>query len=140
MKPKRVNKTKEELVKEMVGNAKFQTKMKFTKEKFYPAVMDLGTVEEAKMFLASISSVLMDKFLHMMKEKSFKELSLVDALSTKDEKYEQYKAIIDLFDDMTVFDAKDCIEGMKSEIQVFIDDEMKTRPLSSLKTKWIDEL
>ncbi len=41
---------------------------------------------------------------------------------------------------MSVFDAKDAIEGMRGEIDTFIVDEMRERKLESLKVKWLDEL
>lgn len=82
----------------------------------------------------------MEKFLGEMKKLTFKELKIVEGLDEKAEKYKEYKELLALFDDMSVFDAKDYLEGMKNEIDVFITDEMKNRPLSSLKAKWIDEM
>lgn len=138
---KKAIKTKEELLAEMKGNAKFQQKLKFTKEKLYPAVINASlNIDDAKMFLSSINNVLMEKFLGEMKKLTFKELKIVEGLDEKAEKYKEYKELLALFDDMSVFDAKDYLEGMKNEIDVFITDEMKNRPLSSLKAKWIDEM
>jgi len=140
IKQPRVMKTKEELIKEMRSSAKFQEKMKFTKEQFFPALIKASkNIEDAKMFLSSISSVLMEKFLQSMREKKMSELELVKGLDEKGENYAEIKAMLELFDDMTVFDAKDTIEGMKGEIQLFIDKEMEGRTLDTLQTKWLDE-
>jgi len=115
--------------------------MDFTKNKFFPALVNASSsIDDAKTFLSSINNVLMEKFLGLMREKNFKDLGLVKALDPKDKNYKNYAELITLFDDMNVFDAKDCIEGMRSELDLFISDEMKTRPLSSLKPKWIDEI
>lgn len=141
MKQKRVVKSKEELLKEIQGNVKFQEKLKFTKEKLYPAVAEASdNIDDAKMFLSSINNVLMERFLERMKKLTFKDLQIVEGLDPKGEKFGKYEKLLRLFDDMSVFDAKDYIEGMRNEIDVFITDEMRTRPLSSLKAKWIDEL
>lgn len=140
-KPKRVVKSKEELLLEMKNNSKFQEKLKFTKEKLYPAVVEASSsIDDAKMFLSSINNILMERFLDRMKELTFKDLKIVEGLDPNGEKFGKYEKLLKLFDDVSVFDAKDYIEGMRNEIDVFITDEMRERPMSSLKTKWIDEL
>ncbi len=138
---RRVMKTKEELMAELKGNTKFIEKMKFTKEQFFPALVKSShNVDDAKMFLSSISTILMEKFLGYMKEKKFSDLKLVEVLDPKDVKFEEYKELLALFDDMSIFDAKDLIEGMKNEIDLFITEEMKNRTLDTLPTRWLDEL
>ena len=61
-------------------------------------------------------------------------------LDPKDEKYEELKAMLALFDNKSIFEAKEYIEGMRNEISLFLGEEAKERSLSSLKTKWLDEL
>ncbi len=140
-KQKRVLKSKDELLKEMKGNAHFIAKMHFVREKLYPAVVDLGdSVDETKMFLSSINNVLMEKFLGKMKELTFKDLQIIAGLDAKGEKFDKYSALLALFDDMSVFDAKDYLEGMRSEIDTWVNDELKEKKMSDLKVKWIDQL
>jgi len=134
-------KTKEELIADLKNNTKFVAKMIFTKTKFYPALIDLDeSVDEVKQFLASINTILMEKFLAKMKETKMSDMKLIEALDPKDPKYEKYKAILELFDDTTTFDAKDMIEGMKNEIQMFCSDREKITKLIDLPTKWLDEI
>lgn len=141
MKQKHIPKSKEELIADLKKSQKWQEKMKFTKEKFYPAVLAIdSSVDETKTFLASINSVLMEKFLGKMRELKMSDLKLQDALDSKDVKYQWYIALLDLFNDMSVFDAKDCIEGMKSELATFENDLMKEMNIKDLKTKWLDEI
>jgi len=154
MKPKRINKTKEqitnqikgvktreELLKDLRKSPDFMKKMKFTKEVFYPQLIKASkSVDDASTFLASISTVMMQKFLEIMKEKKFSDLKLAESLDSKDEKYHELVDLLDLFKDDSVFDARDKVEGMKREIDQFIHDEMQVRQLSDLKPKWIDEL
>lgn len=141
MKTKRVQKTKEQLIKDLQSNKKFQEKMEFTKNKFYPALIKATvSIEDALQNLSIINSVLMDKFLASMKEKKFKDVDIYSNLSEKDPQYENLKAMLNLFDDMTVFDAKELLEGMKSEITFFLNEEQKNRTLKDLKVRWLDEI
>lgn len=141
MKEKRVMKTKDELMVEMRNNQKFIEKMKFAKEKFYPAIIKASrNIDDASMFLSSINSIIMEKFLGEMKLKKLSDLKLIEVLDEKDEKYEDYKELLSLFDDFSVFDSKDYIEGMRNEIQLFISEEMKERTLDTLRTRWLDEI
>lgn len=137
---KKIFRKKEEILADLKKNKDFQEKMKFTREVFYPALCNASkNIEDATMFIGSISTVMMEKFLQLMKEKKFSELKLTDSLDTKDEKYNELKEMLDLFNDMSVFDARTYFEGMKSEISLFIQEENKDRPLSDLKTKWLDQ-
>lgn len=137
----RLTKSKEELLAELNKNQKFVEKMKFTKEQFYPAMVKASrNIDDARSFLSSINSVLMQNFLTFMKEKKFSELNITDSLDPKDEKYEDYVAMFNLFNDMNVYEAKDIIEGMRAEINLFIDEELKERGLDTLKAHWLDEI
>lgn len=136
-----IPKTKEQLIAEMKKSEKWQAKMKFIKEKFYPAILDIdSSISDTKMFISSVNQMMMEKFLGFMREKKFSELNLKDILDKKDENYEKYVALLDLFNEQTVFDAKDMIEGLSGEIQTFVEDELKERKISTLKTKFIDEI
>ena len=140
MKKKHALKSKEDLIADLQKNQKWVEKMDFAKNKFYPALIDLDTnVDDTKIFLASINTILMEKVIGGMKEMKFKEMKLVDSLDPKDEKFEGYKKLLELFDDKSAFDAKDLIEGMRSEISTFENDLMKETKLADLKTQWLDE-
>jgi ribosomal protein L7/L12 len=135
------NKTKEELIADLQKNAVWMAKIKFIKETFYPALIKATTsIEDATQNLTIINSVMMEKFLGLMKEKKFSELDVYANLDPKDPKYEDLKAMLNLFDGMSLFEAKEYLEGMKQEIAMFIADEQKVRGLDTLPTKWIDEI
>lgn len=153
-KPKRVNKSKEEIKLEMQGiknakevvenlkrNPKFIEKLKFTKEVFYPVLVASGdTVNDTMLSLSQLSNLLMSKAMESIKEKKFSELGIIESLDPKLDRYAEKVKWLEIFKDLKVFEARDAIDGMKSELQTFIDDEMKHKPLGDLKTKWIDEL
>lgn len=140
-KQKQMVRSKEELMIELRKNAQFIEKMKFAKEQFFPALIAASkNVEDAQQFLSSINTVLMQDFLGRMKEIKMADMKLIEKLDKKDEKYEQICDLLSLFDDQNVFDAKDQIESMRSEIQLFINEDMQNRTLDTLKTRWLDEI
>lgn len=140
-KPKKPIRSKEQLLLDLKKSEQFVKKMKFAREQFLPAVEKAcPSVDDAKMFLSSINNVIMERFLQMMKESKVSDLKLIEGLDEKADNYEGYKAILELFSDMSVFDAKDNIEGMRSEIDLWISEEMKSRTLTSLPKRWLDEI
>lgn len=140
-KPKQKHKTRAELVAELNKNKDFRDKMIFTKEVFYPALAKAtASIDDAIQNLSIINTVIMEKFLGFMKDKKMSELKITESLSKEDPKYHDLKYMIELFDDYTVFDAKDIFEGMRGEIQLFVTEENKSRTLLDLKRQWIDEL
>ncbi len=141
MKTKRKFKNKEEVIKDLQKSQEFVKKMDFVKNKFYPALLGSSySIDDAQSFISSLSTMIMQEFLQTMKERRMGELNLVSKLDEKEEKHDELVNLVRIFDDMTLFDAKELIEGMKSEISLFINQELKDRPLSSLKATWIDEM
>ncbi len=143
MKKKLIHQPKDraELIADLKKNQDWVNKMLFAKTKFYPALLDLdSSIDDIKMFLSSIDSVLMEKFLAKMKETKFSDLNLVEVLDPKDEKYQWYVKLLELFNGMSTYDARDTIAGMRGEIDTFLQDELKNRKLDTLKVKWLDEL
>ncbi len=133
--------TKEEILAKMKGNVDFQRRIKFAREQFWPALGEAAeNIQDAQILLEGFNTTIMQAFLARMKDIKMNELDLESKLDKTSARYEQNKTLLHLFDDMTLFDAKDNIEGMKGEIQQFIIDELRARPLSTLKPLWIDEL
>src|ERR1035437_4725113 len=136
-----IPKTKAQLIADMKKSESWVKKMKFVKEKFYPAILDIdSSISDTKMFVSSINQMMMEKFLGFMREKKFSELKMVDILDKKDPNYDKYVALLELFNDLSVFDAKDMIEGMSGELGTFVEDYLKETKISMLQTKWIDQL
>lgn len=141
MKKKRINKTREQIIADLHGSKKFQEDMSFVKEQFYPALCDASkSIDDATMFLSSINTIMMEEFLSSMKDRLFSDLKLETKLDPKDEKHEELAKLLSILGTKTVYDAKSYIEGMRSEIQLFLNEENKDRPLKSLKTNWLSEL
>lgn len=133
--------SKEEILAAMKKNQDFQKRMKFAREEFWPALQEAAeNIQDSQILLEGFNTTLMQAFLARMKDIKMKELDLESKLDKTSPQYEQNKALLHLFDEMSLYDAKDNIEGMKGEIQQFIIDELKSRPLSSLKARWLDEM
>lgn len=129
---------KKQILDGMKRNVELQKRLKFIKEQFWPLLCETSdSIEDASTFLGGFNTALMQSFLGLMKEKKFSELEMDKKIAGD---YEKYKKILVLFNDMNVFEAKDLIEGMKSEIALFQQDEARTRKLDSLPTRWIDQL
>lgn len=132
--------TKEQILAEMTKNADFQQRMRFVKDKFWPALCAASqNIEDATMLLTGFNNIIMETFLGQMKEKKLSDLNLKEKLDKASPKYAENIKLLELFEGFDVFRAKELIEGMKGEVQIFVNDELKDRPLSTLKTKWIDE-
>jgi len=138
---KNKQKSKDELLADLKANPAFQEKLIFARDVFYPALINATTsIDDASVLLGVFNTMLMQEFLAFMKDKTMKDLKLADKLDPFNEKFNESKALLALFDDMTVYDAKDHIEGMRNEIQLFLNEEAKSRLLSDLKTKWLDQI
>ncbi len=138
--PKTVVRSKEELLTELRGNAQWVERMRFIKAEFWPALCDASTsIEDATILVSGFNTQIMQEFLARMKEVKIAELNLDTKLDTTSAKYEENKKLVALFQDMNVFEAKELIEGMQHEIETFKVDEMRSRSLDTLETKWLDE-
>lgn len=138
---KRTPKSKEQILKHIKSNVDFQKRMTFVKEKFWPALLTASSsIEDAKMLLEGFNTAIMQEFLTKMKVTKLSELMLATKLDAMNDKFLENQQLLALFEGLSVFDAKDYIEGMRNEIDTFLADEMKARPLSSLKVKWIDQV
>lgn len=137
----RVNKSREQILSDLKKNAEFKKKIKFVKELFFPALLRASkNVDDAQMTLTGFNSAVMQAFLAKMKEVKVKDLNLEPQLSLENDKLEESKEMLHLFDELSVFEAKDYIEGMKNEIALNQSEFWKTKTLSDLPMRWLDEL
>lgn len=139
-KPKKPVRTKEQIISDLRANKDFQSKLQFTKEKFWPALCKASTsIDDANLLLNGFNTTLMQEFLGLMKEKTIKDLKLEERLDGTNERKGEFMELLSIFDGMTVFEVKDHIEGMRNEIALFLTEEQKKRQLIELKPQWLDE-
>lgn len=138
-KQKRVNKTPEQISKDMENLAKVRKYRLFVKDEFYPALLKASSsIDDAKFLLTGFASMVFEQFLGIMKEKKFNELNLESKLDPSNPNYEEFKKILALFNDKNVYEARELIEGMKGEIEALIKAELSDRKLETLKTNWFE--
>lgn len=133
--------TKEQVINQFKTNEALKNKLSFIKEKFWPALCAASNnIEDAQQLLSGFNTQVMQEFLADMKDKKMDDLKLAEKLDKTSPKYQENLDMLSLFEGMNVFEAKDYIEGMRSEIGLFLREENESRPLSELKTKWIDQI
>lgn len=138
---KQAPKTKEQLLSELRSNSEFIVKMKFIKEEFYPALLAASTsIDDAQQLLTGFNTAIMQEFLALMKETKMSDMGLASKLDAMNPLLTESVALLNLFKDMTIFEAKEHIENMRNEVETFLLDEKRTRTLADLPTKWLDEI
>lgn len=68
-----------------------------------------------------------------MRKSTLKSLDLVKQLNKETDDYKRYKFALEMFEDETVFDAQDLINGMNSAIGAFVKKRNMKTPLKELK-------
>lgn len=133
-KPKRVNLSKEQIAAQM----KIKSMRSFVKDKFYPALLkSTSSIDDAKFLLSSFGNMMFEQFLSQMKDTYFVDLHLEKKLDKTSPSYKEYFNLLTLFGDKNVFEARELIEGMKAEIEMMINNELKERKLETLKTNFL---
>ena len=135
----KINKTKEQIEKEMETLQKVRVYRAFVKDEFYPALQSASnSLDDAKFLLTGLANMVFQEFLTLMKQSKFADLHLEAKLDPKNNHYEDHKKLLSLFKEKNVFESRELIEGMKGEIDAMITNEMKDRKLDSLKTMWFE--
>jgi len=133
-----MNRTKEQIAEGMKNVQEVKRKQGIITEQFYPALIKATiSVEEAKMLIQALGSLIMEEVLKTMKERKFSEIKdiLIEKL-TKEGRKEEIVALLDTLKEENLFTARELIEGMSNAIQQMIIDEMQNRKLDSMKIDW----
>ncbi len=138
--PEATMKTEEQVMAEREQKVAEAKRLRaIAKDKLYPALINATTsIDDAKFLLGSFSNMMMEAFLARMKEVKFIDLKLHNKLDKSHEFYKQYIELLAIFADESIYTSRELIEGMKNEIQMFIDTELKDRKLDTLKTNFLE--
>lgn len=139
MPKKRVNKTKEQLVKEAENKKEVSRKRTLIVDSFYPALVKATiSIDEAKALIQAMGSLVMERVLDTMRERKFSDISeqLLKSLTTDGERLEEIKALLATLEGENLFVSREIIEGMIRAIDAMITEEMRDRNLGTLKTNW----
>lgn len=132
--------TKSPLSKEEIRRGmEVSRKRKIVTEHFYPALVKATiSVDESKMLIQSISTLIMESVLQTMKDRSFSELipSLIGRLCSDGERKEEVTELLKTLSSENLFVAREIIEGMSNAIEQMILDDMQGRSLDTFSPDW----
>lgn len=109
-----------------------------TREKLYPALVDATvSIDESKMLLQAINSLIMEESLQVLREKKVQEIKdkLVKKLC-EEGREKEITALLETISGETLFTAKSLIEGLTTAIDYTLRAESMNRTLNSLEPDW----
>ena len=95
------------------------------------------SISDAKVQTTSFSIAVEQAFLSKQKGMKIKELGLREMLADS-EQSAKWKEMFDIFDEETISTFNEIVKGLPGAIDSFINEEMTQRPLSSLKTDFLE--
>lgn len=135
------HKTEDQIRAEQFAQAEINRKRKRVATELFPWLMAHSkSIEDAKMLCQIIAAGIRQGFGGIMRERDVKSLNLVEMLNTKDDRYDIFKGLIEMFSDETIFNALDMIEGMPKHIDTYITEEMTKRELVTLPVKFYEDI
>ena len=124
---------------DIAQQARIQGQRTLAKDKFYPALVAATvSVDEAKMLLQSISSIIMEDALKVLRERKVSDVKerLIKTLCPNGDREKEITALIEVLNSETLFDTKAQVEGMTNVIDYMIRTEMQGRTLNSFTPDW----
>lgn len=139
-KKKQQHLTTEQIIAQSNRQRLFKEKLEFIKTKFYPSLIEASEdIDGAVQMLSILNTIMMEKFLGKMKEINMKDINLFTNLAETDPRHDEIEMMLHLFDEMSVFEAKEYFEGVKGEIELFKADWFKGKSLSELPAHWLGD-
>lgn len=133
-------KSKSPLTKEEVErDFKRAQARKLIKEKFYPALVEATiSVDEAQMLLQAATGLIMEEAMEKLRSTLVADIRnrLVKKLAPDGNRQVKIEALIDIFHDHTLFEARGHFESMRAVIDQMKTDEMQRRKLDTLTPDW----
>lgn len=133
------NRTSDEIIRDMHNKKEVARKRKLITERFYPALSAATvSVDESKMLLSAINSVMMERVLATMKERKFSDIKKdVLAIITSDgERKSEISKLLSTLDSETLYVSREITEGASRAIEQMIMEDMRSRGLDTLKPDW----
>lgn len=128
-----------ELTKEQIAaQMKVNSQQDLIEKVVFPATIAATTsIDEAKMLLKAISTLIMEQSMNVLRETKMGDIreELVKKLTTEG-RVEEVDALLKGLDDQTLFDSRMLVEGLNSAIEQMVMDEMRGRTLRSLEVDW----
>ena len=134
-KEKRVEKSKEDIAREF----EVERKKRIVVNTFYPALVDATiSVDEAKMLVRAISSLMIEEVMKTMFERKFSEISpeLLSKLAPSGERKEEIEALLGTLEGENLFVAREIVEGMSNAIEQMVQDDLTSKSLKDFTPDW----
>jgi hypothetical protein len=131
-------KSKEQIEAEEKAAKEVERKRSKAKNDFYPLLEKYSSnIANAKTFCDVLSVSVRQAFQNRTKTTKIVDLGLAEMLNPDDARFKEYNEAFMMFADENMNDALEIIEGMSHAIDGFIKEEMQTRNLKTLKTKFL---
>lgn len=109
------------------------------RDKFYPALTAATvSVDEAKMLIHSISTLIMEEAMMTLREKKMSEIEakLLKRLCPDGDQEKEVKELLAVFSGESLFTTRELTEGMSQAIEYMIQTDMRNRTLNSFEPNW----
>lgn len=134
----RVNKTSEEVAKEIKQREEVVRQRAIVTDRLYPILMRASkNIADASQFLQIVKISLQQAFNNEMWGKTIADLKLSEKLDPKADRADYFKEFLDQLINEKVGTAIGLTEGLSDEIQRLLRKEQSERKLDTLKTDFI---
>ena len=138
-KEKRVVKNKEQIMADAKRIERVKTQRNKAKNELYPLLLEASeSIEDAKFLCNVIATSIKQAFNNQMIEQLVSSLDLVSKLNTEEKKHDYFKRLIEMFENESIASALAVIDEMPTAIDSFAREDNSKRPLSSLKSDFLD--
>lgn len=133
---KRKNKSKAEILKGIEQKTEVNRQRVIVRDQIAPLIIEsTKNINDAKVFLGALSQGLGQAFMNKRNVLTVEEIDLVGMLDVKNERYEDYKKILDILKAEKISVAIGLLEGFSNLIDTCVREEMNKKVLSELDLK-----
>lgn len=138
-KPKRVNKSSEQVAAEMRQIQEVKRQRALTKDVIFPLLVKGSTsISNAQQMIQVLSMSIRQAFNAQMKDLKVADLKVKEKIDPKVNQADYYCELLTVLEGERLTDVINLLEGIENEIARLIKKETSERKLETLKTDFID--
>jgi hypothetical protein len=135
-KPKRVQKSKQEIVNELATKEHMDKMVPFINEQYLPLIAEVTeNLKETRLVTEALTASINRAFESTSNKVKVGDLGLSEMLNDKFEGVDKYRKILDLLKDQTVLDAMKILQGTFAEVDKKMMDEWEAKSLKEFLHK-----
>jgi hypothetical protein len=136
-KPKRVQKSKQDIVNELATKEHMDRMIPFINEQYLPLLAEVTeNLKDTRLVTEALTASINRAFESKAASVKVSELGLSEMLNDKFEGVEKYRKMLDVLKDQTVIDAMKVLQGTFAEVDKKMMDEWEAKSLKDfLNTK-----